>query len=75
MVIERTANEFVIRVPFIANTERMQDMIDYLRYKELTANYRVAQSEVDNLAREINRNWWKQNAAKYKNSPNDENYR
>jgi hypothetical protein len=65
MVIERTTDEFVIRVPFTANMERMQDMIDYLRYKELTANYSVAQSEVDNLAREINRNWWKQNAAKF----------
>jgi hypothetical protein len=65
MVIERTAGEFVIRFPFTANTERMQDMIDYLRYKELTANYSVVQSEVDNLAREINRNWWKQNAAKF----------
>jgi hypothetical protein len=65
MVIERTANEFVIRFPFTANTERMQDMIDYLRYKELTANYSAAQSEADNMAREINRKWWKQNAAKF----------
>ncbi|MDR2801923.1 MAG: hypothetical protein LBB31_01745 [Prevotellaceae bacterium] len=65
MVIERTADEFVIRVPFTANMERVQDMIDYLRYKELTATYSVSQPEVDNLAREINRNWWKQNAAKF----------
>jgi hypothetical protein len=66
MVIERTTDELVIRFPFTANTERLQDMIDYLHYKELTANYSVAQPEVDNLAREINRNWWKQNAAKFK---------
>ncbi|MDR3185072.1 MAG: hypothetical protein LBT49_06690 [Prevotellaceae bacterium] len=65
MVIERTADEFVIRFPFITNTEQIQDVIDYLRYKELTANYSVAQSEVDNLSREINRNWWKQNAPKF----------
>jgi hypothetical protein len=65
MVIERTADEFVIRFPFTVCAERMQDMIDYLRYKELTANYSVAQSEADNLSREINRNWWKQNAAKF----------
>jgi hypothetical protein len=64
MVIERTAGEFVIRFPFTANAERMQDIIDYLRYKELTANYSVAQSEVDNLAREINRSWWEHNATK-----------
>jgi hypothetical protein len=65
MVIERTASEFVIRFPFTANAERMQDLIDYLRYKELTANYSVAQSEVDNMAREINRKWWQRNTAKF----------
>jgi len=65
MIIERTASEFVIRFPFTADSERMQDIIDYLRYKELTANYSVAQSDVDNLAQSINRKWWKQNQAKF----------
>jgi len=65
MIIERTASEFVIRFPFTADSERMQDMIDYLRFKELTANYSVDQSEVDNLAQAINRKWWKQNQMKF----------
>ena len=67
MIIERTANELVIRFPFTTDTERMQDIIDYLRYKELTANYSVAQSEVDNLAQAINRKWWEQNQSKFDN--------
>jgi hypothetical protein len=57
VIVERTANEFVIRFPFTANTEQLQDMVDYLRYKELTANRSVAQSEVGKPAREINRSW------------------
>ena len=65
MIIERTANEFVIRFPFTTNSERMQDMIDYLRFKELTADYSVAQSEVDQLARTINQKWWEQNQLKF----------
>jgi len=65
MIIERTASEFVIRLPFMLNAEQMQDMVDYLRYKELTANYSVAQSEVDALSQSINRNWWAQNQAKF----------
>ena len=65
MTIERTASEFVIRVPYSANAERMQDLINYLRYKELTANYSVEQSEVDLLAQSINRNWWQQNRSKF----------
>jgi hypothetical protein len=65
MIIERTANEFVIRFPFTANSEQMQDVIDYLRYKELTADYSIAQSEVDRIAKEINRKWWEQNQSKF----------
>ena len=65
MIIERTASEFVIRFPFTTDTERMQDIIDYLRYKELTANYSIAQSEVDTLAQTINRKWWEQNQSKF----------
>ena len=65
MIVERTTSEFVIRFPFASNTERMQDLIDYLRYKELTANYSVPQSEVDTLAREINAQWWKENQSKF----------
>jgi len=64
MIIERTTNEFVIRFPFTANRERMQDVIDYLRYKELTDNYSVDQSEVDVLAQAINRKWWEQSRSK-----------
>ena len=65
MIIERTMNEFIIRFPFTTNNERMQDMIDYLRFKELTADYNVAQSEVDQLARTINQKWWEQNQSKF----------
>ena len=65
MLIERTKKEFVIRFPFTADRERMQDVIDYLRYKELTADYSVAQSEVDTLAQAINRKWWEQNQSKF----------
>ncbi|MCL2041317.1 MAG: hypothetical protein FWG84_04670 [Bacteroidales bacterium] len=65
MIIERTTDEFVIRFPFTTNNERMQDMIDYLRFKELTADYGVTQSEVDQLAKAINRKWWEENQSKF----------
>ena len=58
MVIERTMNEFIIRIPLTASVEKMQDLIDYLRYKELTATSDAKQSEVDLLAREINKSYF-----------------
>ena len=63
MVIERTSNEFIIRFPITAKVEQMQDLVDYLRYKELTAASTARQEEVDSLAREINKNWWNKNKA------------
>jgi len=65
MVIERTAGEFVIRIPVTTYVEQIQDVIDYLRYKELTSAYEVNQSEVDTLAREINKSWWEKNKDNY----------
>ncbi|MDR2232796.1 MAG: hypothetical protein LBE56_06705 [Tannerella sp.] len=65
MTIERTTSEFIIRFPFTSDIERMQDMVDYLRYKELTAKYELAQSEVDNLAKSINKQWWQKNQYKF----------
>ena len=65
MVIERTAGEFVIRIPITAQVEQIQDLIDYLRYEELTSTYEVSQSEVDTLAREINKSWWEKNKGNY----------
>ena len=65
MIIERTAGEFIIRVPVNNQIEQVQDLIDYLRYKELTSSYKVSQSEVDAFAREINKDWWKKNKDNY----------
>jgi hypothetical protein len=68
MIIERNTNEFIIRLPFNMIPEKMQDIIDYLRYKELVSNFSVEQSEVDNLSSEINKKWWLQNQSKFDTS-------
>jgi len=65
MIIERTLNEFVIRIPITTQVEQMQDLVDYLRYKELTTATNVTQLEVDSLAREINKNWWNKHNATF----------
>ena len=53
--IEKTADEYVIRLPISSNVGDIQDIIDFLRYKELTSGYSTEQSEVDALAREKNK--------------------
>ena len=61
MLVERTSREVIIRLPTSVDTEDLQDFLNYARYKELTAGFRVAQEEVDKLASQINSSWWKEN--------------
>jgi hypothetical protein len=51
MVIERTSDEVIIRLPSYVSTEGLQSLIDYLTYKEATAKSKAKQSEVDALAK------------------------
>lgn len=65
MLIERTNKEVIIRLPASMDTEEIQDVIDYLRYKELTSGFSIPQSKVDKLASQINKGWWRKNREKF----------
>ena len=65
MEVEQTKTEFVIRFPVTAQTEQMQDIFNYLRYRELTASFKTDQQTVDEIAREINKKWWNENKDKF----------
>ena len=61
MIIERNDKEILIRIPSTVDIDGIQRAINYIRYKELTAGSRVKQQDVDQLADEINKNWWEKN--------------
>ena len=64
MLVERTKKEVIIRLPASVDTEDLQDFLNYARYKELTAGFKVDQKEVDKLSSQINSKWWAKNRAK-----------
>lgn len=64
MLVERTKNEVIIRLPASVNTEDLQDFLNYARYKELTSDFKVDQKKVDKLSDEINTKWWTKNRSK-----------
>lgn len=64
MLVERTTKEVIIRLPASVDTEDLQDLLNYARYKELTSNFKTDQKEVDKLAKEINSKWWTKNRGK-----------
>ncbi|MVN20398.1 hypothetical protein [Mucilaginibacter arboris] len=61
MLIERTNKEVIIRLPASVDTTELQRLVDYLTYKEATANSKASQEQVDELAKEVKKGWWKAN--------------
>ena len=64
MLIERTNKEVIIRLPASVDTTDLQRIIDYLTYKEATANSKATQEQVDKLSKEIKKDWWKSNRSR-----------
>jgi len=65
MVIERTNKEVIIRLPSYVDTKGLQQLVDYLTYKEATAKSKAKQSEVDSLAKEAKKGWWSANKSRF----------
>ncbi len=58
MIIERTKDEIIIRIPGDIDVDDLQDLTDWFNYKQLTRNSKVTQSEVDSLVKEIKKGRW-----------------
>lgn len=58
MKIERKEDELIIRLPANVDLSELQNMIDYLKYKEATAESKAKQSDAENLAKEVNKSIW-----------------
>jgi len=55
MIIERTKNEILVRLSPFTNTSDLQDLLNYLEYKELVSKSKASQSDIDELAKQVNR--------------------
>jgi four helix bundle protein len=64
MIIERIKNELVIRMPDNIDPEGIQDFIDYLKVKTITAKSSATKKEIERISTEINKSWWKRNKSR-----------
>lgn len=65
MEIERADSEIIFRIPSNVDSLGVQRIIDYLRYKEITAKSNADQNEVDKIAEESKSNWWMENRNRF----------
>lgn len=65
MVIERTGTETIIRIPTSMMTYlEVQDLLDYLFYKEVAFKSRATRKDVNQLAKLVKKGWWEVNKDK-----------
>ena len=58
MIVERLNNEILIRIPSTMASSRIQSIMDYLRYEELTSDSNATQEDIDILTSEAKKGRW-----------------
>lgn len=58
MIIERTKDEVIFRLPANFNIDELQEIKNWLEYLYATRNSKATQDEVDNLVKEIKKGRW-----------------
>ena len=64
MILERTKNEILVRLPAYVDLSELQNILDFLKYKENTAKSKATQKEVDSLSESVNTSIWEKFKAK-----------
>ena len=66
MLIENIDNnKITITVSSAVDSFGLQRLIDYVKYLEATAKSTAKQSDIDQLADEVNSEWWKKNKSRF----------
>lgn len=58
MILERTKDEILVRLPAYVDLRELQNMLDFLQYNEVTAKSKAKQNEVDELSKVVNKSIW-----------------
>jgi hypothetical protein len=58
-------DELVIRIPEKIDPDGLQNFIDYLKVKTITAKSSATSREIDKISKEINKSWWEKNKDRF----------
>ena len=65
MVIERQDQNIIIKTDTGINMTAVQKLIDYVNVLEINAQNKGAEQQAEELANEVNSNWWRDNKNKF----------
>ena len=63
MITERTKKEVIIRLPSSTSIDTLQEVMDWIEFKELTKKAKTTQKQVDSLVKEIKKGRWSKTKA------------
>jgi len=58
MRVERKNNEILVRISAGTNASKIQSILDYLRYEELTSKSEATEKDTENLTKESKTDRW-----------------
>ena len=58
MIVERKDDELLIRLSVGSKASKIQSILDYLRYIELTSNSKATEKDVEELTQQSKSNRW-----------------
>lgn len=65
MIVERTENELILRLPLDFGTYNLDKITKYLKYAESISGSKVDEDEINIIADESKNRWWSENKHKY----------
>ena len=65
MQVERTNNEILIRLSADTDISGLQRILDYLKFREITAKSHATEDEINDLANESKSEWWLKNKSRF----------
>ncbi len=58
MIVERQDNDILVRFSAGIKTSKIQTILDYLRYEELTSKSEATENDLDELLKQIKKGRW-----------------
>jgi len=55
MTIERTDKEIIIKIPSSTNIDEVQNLINFIRFREITSKSKASQKDIDKLVSKVKR--------------------
>jgi len=65
MLVERTSNEIIFRLPADTDILSLQRILKYLKYQVAIKESKATEANAEEIAEESKANWWKENKSRF----------